>query len=123
MAQSIIRPAPVYKDGKKVAEVREGTYEVDSNDVREITSEGYIGHTDGATTSMMQMTMVVPVEGLSITALPDMLAKKYVKIGVFTDGHMHLMEGRIVKMSYTWNYEKGEMRCTGHFESGQPQLA
>jgi len=123
MAQSIIRPAPIYYNGKKVAEVREGTFEVDSNDVREITSEGYIGHTDGATTSSVQMTLVVPVEGISITALPDMLAKKYVKIGILTDGHMSLMEGRIVKMSYTWNHEKGEMRCSGSFEAGEPALA
>lgn len=123
MANAIIRPAPIYFNGKKVAEIREGSYEVDSNDQREITSEGYIGHTDAATTSQVQMTLVVPAAGLSIEALPAMLAKRYVKIGLFTDGKFHSMEGRIVKMSYTWNHDKGEMRCTGSFESGAPDLA
>jgi hypothetical protein len=113
----------VYYKGKKVAEVREGTYEVDSNDQREIASEGYLGHTDGATTSSVQMTLVVPVPGLSVTMLPDMLAKKNVKLGLFTDGKFHTLEGRIVKMAYAWNHERGEMRCTGSFEAGEPALA
>lgn len=68
------------------------------------------------------MTLVVPADGLSVEMLPKMLAKRYVKIGLLTDGHFHAMEGRIVKMAYAWNHDKGEMRCTGSFESGAPDL-
>jgi hypothetical protein len=123
MSKSLIRPAPVYYRSKKVAEIREGTYEIDSNDQREIAAEGYIGHTDGATTSNIQMTLIVPVPGLSIPMLADMLRKAYVKIGLFEDAKLHNLEGRITKISYSWNHEKGENRCVGSFESGAPDLA
>lgn len=123
MSKSFIRPAPIYYNGKKVAEIREGTYEISTNDQREITADGYIGHTDGAETSDVQMTMVVPVPGISITALPDMLAKRYVTIGIYEDGKLHNLEGRITKMAYSWNHEKGENRVVGSFEAGKPDLA
>lgn len=123
MARALIRPAPVFYKGKKVAEIREGTYEIDSNDQREITAEGYIGHSDGATTSSVQMTLVVPVPGISITMLGDMLNKSYVKVGVFEDNKLHNLEGRFVKLAYSWNHEKGENRLVGSFEAGAPDLA
>ena len=123
MAKALIRPAPLYYKGKKVAEIREGTYDIESNDQREICAEGYIGHTDGATTSSVQMTLIVPVPGLSIPLLADMLRKAYVKIGLFEDAKLHNLEGRVTKISYSWNFEKGENRCVGSFESGAPDLA
>lgn len=123
MAKSIIRPAPIYYDSKKVGEIREGTYELDSNDVREITADGYTGHTDGVTTSNIQMTMIVPVPGLSIPILKNMIDKKYVKVGLFEDGKLHNLEGRVTKLSYSFNYERGENRLVGSFESGAPDLA
>lgn len=123
MAKSLIRPFPIFYKGKKVAEIREGTYEIDSNDQREITAEGYIGHSDGVTTSSVQMTLVVPVPGISITILADMLNKAYVKIGVFADNKLHNLEGRFTKLAYSMNHEKGESRLVGTFESGAPDLA
>src|SRR6267142_5422969 len=122
MADAIIRPAPLYYNGLKVAEIREGSYEIDGNDQREITSEGYIGHTDGATTTTVQATLVVPVAVTEARMMPDMLLKKQVVIGIFTDGAYHSISGRFIKMSYTWNWEKGENRLTGHFEGGEPKL-
>lgn len=122
MADPILRPAPVYYNGLKVAEIMEGSYDIDSNDQREITSEGYIGHTDGAGTTTMQATLVVPVAGIEANVLVDMIAKKQITVGIFTDGHYHSISGRFVKMSYTWNWAKGENRVTGHFEGGEPKL-
>lgn len=122
MARPIIRPAPIYYGTRKVAEIQEGNYELASNDQLEIGAEGYIGHTDGATTSKIEMTLVVPVGGVTPTMLVDMLNKQYVKIGLVEDGKSHRLEGRIVTIRYQWDHKQGQNRLTGTFESGEPEV-
>lgn len=69
------------------------------------------------------MTMIVPVPGISVDMFPSMLAKQYVRIGIFEDGKLHNLEGRMVKCAYSWNHERGENRLVGSFESGAPDVA
>ncbi len=122
MARPIIRPPQLYYGGKKVAEITEGDYELASGDQMEVAAEGYLGHTDGATTSKVNATMIAPVKGLSIPVLVDMINKKYVSIRLPEDGKIHDLDMRCLSIRYSWNHKAGENRCVASFEGGEPEL-
>lgn len=119
---ALIRPANVFFKGKKVADVQEGDFEIASGDQAEVGSEGYIGHTDGATMSKLNATMIVPFGGLSINTLTTMLNKQYVRIALAEDGKIFDIVMRTISIRYTWNHKAGENRCQASWEGGEPEV-
>ena len=67
MARALIRPFPLYANGLKVAEVSGGTYEIASGDEMQIATDGYLGHSDGATTTKVSPSCIIPVKGMKVT--------------------------------------------------------
>lgn len=120
MAQAIIRALPLYYQGKKFAEVSSGTYDINSGDEAQFGTEGYMGHSDGATVSKIDADVVVPVPGITETVLADMLAKKYVQMGIFADGAFNQHTMRITHASYTWDSKTGAAKGKFTFEGGPP---
>jgi hypothetical protein len=66
--------------------------------------------------------MIVPVPGVSVTILSDMLAKKYVSIGIFADGKSHQMDMRILKAKYDWDSQSGHALGAFSFGGGAPDV-
>lgn len=122
MALPIIRPFPVYYKNKKVAEIASGSYDIAPGDEAQIGTDGYLGHSDGAVLTKIDAEVIVPVKGLGVTILADMLAKKYVSVGIFADGKSHQMDMRITHAGYSWDSKSGKATGKFTFEGGAPDL-
>lgn len=122
MSQVIIRPFPLYYGTKKIAEVSSGTYDVTPGDEAQIGTDGYLGHSDGATITKIDADCIVPVKGLGVTILADMLAKKYVQVGIFADGKSQQLQMRVTHASYSWDSKTGKASGKFSFEGGSPDL-
>lgn len=122
MARSIIRALPLYLDGKKVAEVSDGSYDIESGDEPQIATDGFIGLSDGATTTSATFNCIIPVAGMAVTVDNMILNKKYVSLGIPVNGKFHQVDGRVTSGNYTWDHKNG--RCMGAFKfmGGEPAL-
>lgn len=123
MSLPIIRPFPIYYKNKKIAEVNSGTYDIAPGDEAQIGTDGYLGHSDGATITKIDATVIVPVKGLGVTILADVLAKKYVSVGIVADGKSHQMDMRITHLAYDWDSKTGRAQGKVTFEGGAPDTA
>ncbi len=122
MAHAIIRAFPLYYKGKKVAEIASGTYDVEPGDEPQYGSEGLLGYSDGTTISTIDTDCIIPVKGMGVTIVSDMLAKKYVSVGIFVDGKSHQMDMRITHASFTWDSKSGKAMGKFKFGGGSPDV-
>lgn len=122
MARAIIRPLPLYIDGKKFAEVTSGTYRIASGDEAQIATEGYIGHSDGATTTQVTPKIIIPVRGVGITVDDMLLNKRYVTVGIPYNGKIHQIDMRIVNSEASWDFKTGAVTGDLQFEGGAPEV-
>jgi len=123
MARQIFRAFPVYANGKKVAEIRQGTYDVTNNDEAQVAIDGYQGHTDGATMSSVQATLIIPVTGTQIDFDSMRKTRQYVQIGMPVNGKFQMMDMRLVKAQYKWDSKNGQAEGDFTFEGGEPDFA
>lgn len=123
MARNIIRAIPMFLNGKKIAEVSDGTYDIASGDEAHIASDGYYGHSDGATMTKVNANCIIPVKGMQQTVDAILLNKQYVSMGIPVNGKAHQIDMRLVNGNYKWDFKTGS--CTGSFafEGGAPELA
>ena len=122
MARGIIRAAPLYMNGKKIAEVSDGTYDISSNDESHITTDGYAGHSDGAATTKINANTIVPVKGMQ-TAVDDALVnKRYVSMSILMNGKIHQIDMRLVNGNYKWDFKSGSCAGSFSFEGGAPEI-
>jgi hypothetical protein len=122
MARALIRPAPLYVNGKKFAEIASGTYELNSNDESQVATDGYMGHADGSMTSKVSASAIVPVKGMQVTVDTFLVNKTYVTVGIFQNGKFHQVDMRVVSNSYKWDFKNGQNQCDISFEGGQPEI-
>lgn len=118
MASKIIRPLPIYVASKKIAEVTDGTYDITSNDESQVTHDGYIGHSDGATTCKADFNTICPVAGHEFNFVDLILNKQYVNIGILADGKLLQFTGRLVTLGYTTDSKSGKATGKFSFEGG-----
>lgn len=114
MARAIIRALPLYLDGKKIAEVSDGSYDIESGDEMQIGSEGVLGISDGTITANASFNCIIPVKGMQIAIDQIILNKKYVQLGVPVNGKFHQCDGRLSGVNYSWDHKNG--RCNGAFK-------
>lgn len=122
MSRSIIRPLPLYLDGKKIAEVSQGTYRIASGDEAQIATEGYLGHSDGATTTQVSPKCIIPVKGMQTTVDDVLINKRYVTMGIPVNGKFHQVDMRLVNAEYQWDFKTGACMGDFQFEGGAPEL-
>ena len=121
MAQRVIRNAPIYFKGKKIAEIETASYEINSGDEAQIGTDGYLGHSKGAITSKFDANVIVPVAGLGVTVTDALLRKEDVNIGFFADGKMHQAECRTTTARFDSDSRAGKLTGTFSFEGGKPE--
>lgn len=122
MARERIRAFPLSINGKKIAEVSDGTYEIMSGDEAQIATEGYIGHSDGATTCKVNPNCIIPVKGMQFAIDDLILNKRYCTIGMPVNGKLHQVDVRCISASYKWDHKSGTAHGTFDFAGGQPDL-
>lgn len=122
MARNIIRAFPMYLNGKKIAEVSDGTYDIASGDEAHVATEGYFGHSDGATMTKCNPTCVIPVKGMQITVDDLILNKRYFEVGIPVNGKFHQITMRNVNAAYKWDFKSGSATGVFSFEGGAPEL-
>lgn len=122
MARAIIRALPVYVNGKKIAELSDGTYDIASGDEAHVATEGYIGHSDGATMTKVNCNCVIPVKGMQVTVDDILINKRYVSVGIPVNGKFHQIDMRLVAGNYKWDFKSGSCNGSFNFEGGSPQM-
>src|SRR5690348_11780522 len=119
MARAIIRPFPVFVNGKKVAEIREGTYDTNNNDEAQVAIDGYLGHADGTTLTGIQATVIVPVTGTQIDFDTMRKTRQYLGVGLLVNGKIQQQDMRLVRTNYKWNSKNGQAEGDLSFEGGE----
>ena len=122
MARQIFRAFPLYVNGKKIAEVSSGTYDVNPNDEAQVGTEGYMGHADGATITRIQATCMIPVVGMQVQFDAIIKARQYVQVGVPINGKFQQVDMRITQANYKWNFKNGQAEGDFTLEGGEPDL-
>lgn len=122
MARNIIRAFPMYLNGKKIAEVSDGTYDIASGDESHVATEGYFGHSDGATLTKVNPTCIIPVKGMQTTIDDLILNKRYFSIGIPANGKFHQIDMRCVNANYKWDFKSGSATGSFQMEGGSPEL-
>lgn|SRR5690554_5572351 len=119
-----IRHFSIYRSGRKVAQASGNSYDVNSNDEAQFADEGYIGHSDGATTTRLSTDMIVPVRRSAMNQLlEDMLAKKYIDIGLgVLGGSVHKVKMRCITCNLTGQAQNGTLTGRFEFEGGVPEI-
>ncbi len=122
MSRSLIRAAPLYLNGKKIAEVTSGTYDITSGDEAQIGTDGYLGHSDGATTTKFSFDAIIPVKGMAVRVDDLIINKRYFSLGLPVNGKFQQVDARMVSASYKWDHKTGAFTGTFSAEGGAPDL-
>lgn len=118
-----IRCPNLYRNNKKIAELQTVKYRLDSNDEAQVTTEGYLDHSDGQMLTSIDAECIVPVAGVSVDLVKDMLDKKSVDMGIPVDGKYHQMKMRVEKAEYSGDAKSGKLTGSFTFGGGAPARA
>ena len=122
MAETI-RHASVYYQGKKVAMFSgfEETLETGNED--QVADEGWIGVSDGAKMTKLSTDAIVPVKGIGVSLIKDMLNNKYIDIGLgIVDGTIHKITMSIMRATITSEAANGTLKGKFEFSGGKPVI-
>lgn len=123
MSNARIRYAPLYIADQKFAEAHTVDYTMTSGDEAQFGAEGYIGHSDGATTVKFSCTAIVPVVGTNVDVVSLIKNKQYVDVALPLNGKFHRASCRCVSANYTTDRKTGKLEGKFDFEGGDPNIA
>src|ERR1700724_3442662 len=108
MAEVKIRGASVYVNGKKLGNIENSKYHMKSGDEPQFGDPGFIGYSDGAMTTNLSGTGVIPVKGMGVDLVAVMKAKQSVDIMVsLIDGHIHAITMRTLEAEFDSSHKSG----------------
>ncbi len=113
MAAQSTRFVPILFNNKKIGELEDTTYDIESGDDDLFGTEGWAGASDGATTCKATANTFVPVKGISVDIITAMLNKQFVDIKVPWNGAIHTFTGRVKSAGMKSDSKTG--KCTGSF--------
>ena len=119
---TVIRCPIILAANKKIAELQDFSYQLNSNDEAQVTVEGYLGHSDGQLLTGITAGCIVPVKGLSVDLIGAMLGKKTIPVGVPIEGKYHAIDMRITKADYKGDAKSGKLTGTFDLEGGVPKV-
>jgi hypothetical protein len=120
MAAKTIRSASILVNSRKVAECESNNYDVASGDEAQVGTDGYLGHSDGATMSKLTLNAIIPVAGMEIRVKTLIDTKAYCTVSVIVDGDAEQVVGRFVSRSYASDSKAGSLKGVFNFEGGEP---
>ena len=125
MSREIIRAIPLYVQGKKFAEVTQGSYEIDSGaESMDGAVEGYLGHATGWLHIKVAPKVIVPIRGVSIPIVGYIVSGAVISVGLVIDGiaFMHQAECIVKTLGFQWDFKSGACNGDVLFEGGAPVL-
>lgn len=118
-----IRHMSFFYKGKKVAMASGTQYDIEGNDEDQFGDEGWVGASNGAVATKIRVDVIVPVAGTRVTVVTDMLAKRYVDVGLgIVDGKIHRVNMRCRTVSFTGASQQGSLTGNWEFTGGKPEL-
>lgn len=115
----IVRAAPIYLNGKKIAEIESGDFEVMDSGEPVVTIEGYQDDSDGAITSTMTCNTILPVAGMTT---PIQAGQRYT-MGIFINGKNYQARMKCRKAKYSTDTKNGTSKGQFEFGGGPPTAA
>ena len=123
MADVKIRSASLYIKGKKAGEATGFTYDIDSNDEPQIGDDGYLGHSEGVTTTSLSFNSIVPVKGMQVAVLSALVEKKSVDVALsLIDGKIHQITMRVTKATVKSTRKNGTLDGDFQLGGGEPKI-
>lgn len=120
MAGSIVRSAPFYVNGLKVAEVSSSTEDRTVNTANQYGIEGVIAQSIGADEVKFSFDTVIPVQGMQLDL--DELVGSPVSLGSIRNGKMVLIDGVLSESNYSSSSKEGTTTGKWSFIGGAPNF-
>lgn len=121
MANNRIQPQFIHFNGKLIANVTGTSTEVMSNDERQITLEGVLGHSDGVQTCDFEVKTIVALTGDDTVAITNILLnKEECEIQGTLASAVIVVTCRAVSFSGNSEAANGKFEGTFKFESSGP---
>ena len=122
-APARIRNFSLFYGGRMVATASGHEYTIDMGSEDQIGDGEWLGVSDGVPTTKLTSTEIVPVAGIGVSILQDMLARKYVDVGLgIVDGKIHKITMRARQGRYTTETAHGTLHGEFEFTGGTPKL-
>lgn len=119
----IFRHASVYYRGKKVAMFSGFEESIESGNEDMIGDGGWEGRSSGAKLTKLSTDAIIPVAGIGIAIIRDLLNDEYVDIGLgVVDGTVHKIKMGIDQAQVTSEAANGTLRGRFQFSGGKPEI-
>lgn len=112
----IVRAAPIYQNGKKIAEIESGELDVMDSGEPQVTTEGYQDDSDGAITSTLKCNTILPVAGMTVNII---VGQRYT-MGIFINGKTQQARMKCRKATYSTDAKNGTAKGQFEFGGGPP---
>lgn len=110
MANVRVRHASIYLNGRKVAEAYESEEDISSGDEPQYGDEGFVGMSDGATTTNFSFTAIVPVAGMTVAVENILLNKQDVDLALgLINGKIHQVTVRFTNCNFKSDAKAGTL--------------
>jgi len=125
MANPVVRQYSIYSNNKKIAEAETNSYSgTDGGEaVFGDVPGGFITYTEGAITTELTMTEIVPVAGTSFDFVSALLNHIPLDFALsLIDGHIHQVSMRCMNWKFDGNVQTGALKGEFTFRGGQPTI-
>lgn len=125
MANPVVRQVSIYANNKKVSEQETTSYsgqdggEAVFGDV----PGGFVTYTEGAITTELMMTEIVPVQGTSFDFVTALVTHQPLDFALsLVDGKIHQVNMRCLNFKFDGNVQTGALKGEFTFRGGQPTI-
>lgn len=123
MALVRVKHASLWVGGKKQAECNKNDVDVNSGDEPQIGDDGFMGMSDGATTTTLEFDSIVPVSGMSSQVEQLLLTKADVDMNLgYVNGKLWQITMRCTRLKYSSDAKTGTLSGSFTFMGGVPSL-
>lgn len=112
----IVRSAPIYQNGKLIAEIESGDLEIRDGGEPQIGQEGYIDDSDGPITSTLSCNTILPVSGMTVRI---QVGQRYM-MAMFIDGKLKQCRMKCRMAKYQTDVKNGTAKGQFEFGGGNP---
>jgi hypothetical protein len=115
MASAKVRAASIFVGGRKVGQFVSSKYTISAGDELQYGDPGVIGFSDGAITTTLSATGIVPVAGQDVALENALVNHNDIDVAVaLINGKIHQISMRVNKAEYDSDHKTGIL--TGQFE-------
>lgn len=123
MAQPKIRSASLFLGGRKMGTIEGIKYTYNSGDEPQFGDPGGVGFSDGAATTNLTATGIVPVAGMSVDIVTAMQNKSDFEVSLaLINGKIHQITMRATKAEFTGSQKSGTLMGDFEWSGFEPKI-